>query len=101
MSGLPGQTRRLRYKEVLPVDPKNRFVLLSCDDREFLVLVGHEHSCVIAETQPSAGSQATHEDEEREPTPFQQLLNVKFKPPFVAGKYFPRTNKKADHEDPA
>ena len=36
----PGGRRRLAVQEVLPLDPKRRLVLVRCDGRDLLLLMG-------------------------------------------------------------
>ena len=36
----PGARRRLAIREVLPLDPKRRLVLVRCDGRDLLLLTG-------------------------------------------------------------
>ena len=36
----PGTRRRLSVREVLPLDPKRRLVLVRCDGRDLLLLTG-------------------------------------------------------------
>ena len=40
MAGKPGKQRRLRVKESLALDAKRRAVILDCDGREHLVVLG-------------------------------------------------------------
>ena len=42
-----GQRRRLRIIETLPVDAKNRLVLVRLDDREHLLLIGASSSAIV------------------------------------------------------
>ncbi|MAJ65582.1 MAG: hypothetical protein CL558_02900 [Alphaproteobacteria bacterium] len=48
--------KRLGIVEVQPIDPKRRLVLISHDDREHLVLLGHERDLVIEAGRPKTGS---------------------------------------------
>ncbi len=40
--------RRLAVVEVLPVDPRRKLVLIRCDDREFLLLLGQDGNRMLA-----------------------------------------------------
>lgn len=42
-----GKNRRLQLLEILPLDARHRAVLLRCDTREHLLLVGDGKVCVI------------------------------------------------------
>lgn len=59
--GLPGRlrrTRRLGVEEILPLDGRRRLVLLRHDDREYLVLLGHEGETLlnVADRPPQAAA---------------------------------------------
>ncbi len=41
-------TRRLAVVEALPIDPRRKLVLIRCDDREYLVLLGQDGNRLIA-----------------------------------------------------
>lgn len=47
--------RRLKVVEFLPVDHQHKLVLVSCDDREHLLLLGRQGE-VVVETNIPAGS---------------------------------------------
>jgi len=40
--------RRLAVVEALPIDPRRRLVLIRCDDREYLLLLGQDGNRLIA-----------------------------------------------------
>ena len=42
-----GDKRRLKLIESLPLDARRRVVILKCDDREHLVVLGHSSETVI------------------------------------------------------
>ncbi len=68
-SGLAGPVltrpskRRLKVVEFLPVDHKRRLVLVRCDDREHLLLLGQESETVIETGLPSQDD--AEEEQER------------------------------------
>jgi flagellar protein FliO/FliZ len=41
-------TRRLAIVEALPIDPRRKLVLIRCDDREYLMLLGQDGNRLIA-----------------------------------------------------
>lgn len=45
--------RRLRLREQLFLDPKRKAVILSCDDKEYLVILGMQGETVISLSQDS------------------------------------------------
>jgi flagellar protein FliO/FliZ len=47
--------RRLAVVEALPIDPRRRLVLIRCDDREYLLLLGQDGNRLIA---PGRGTPA-------------------------------------------
>lgn len=44
-----GKDRRLQIIEILPVDPKNKLILIRHDDHEHLLLVGTQNSLTVSE----------------------------------------------------
>ena len=49
LGGAPANTaRRLAVVEVLPIDPRRKLVLVRCDDRDFLLLIGQDGNQVLA-----------------------------------------------------
>jgi flagellar protein FliO/FliZ len=44
----PGAARRLAVVEVLPLDPRRKLVLVRCDRREHLLLLGQDGNRLIA-----------------------------------------------------
>lgn len=54
--------RRLKLIEHLPIDTKNRLVLVRRDDKEHLLLVSHEHALVVEQ-----GIKAKAEPKEKQP----------------------------------
>jgi flagellar protein FliO/FliZ len=49
LGGVPANTaRRLAVVEVLPIDPRRKLVLVRCDDRDFLLLIGQDGNQVLA-----------------------------------------------------
>ena len=44
----PGSARRLALLEVLPLDPRRKLVLVRCDGREYLLLLGQDGNRLIA-----------------------------------------------------
>ncbi len=40
--------RRLAVVEALPIDPRRRLVLIRCDDREYLLLLGQDGNRLLA-----------------------------------------------------
>jgi len=45
--GLPTRQRRLQVVEILPLDPRNRAVILRCDAREHLLVLGEGGVTVV------------------------------------------------------
>ena len=45
----PGTTRRLAVVESLPIDPRRKLVLVRCDRREHLLLLGQDGNRLIAQ----------------------------------------------------
>ncbi|MFN7710343.1 MAG: flagellar biosynthetic protein FliO [Holosporales bacterium] len=43
--------RRLKIKEILPIDPRRRLLLVQCDHREFLILLGSNQDVVLGTLQ--------------------------------------------------
>ena len=50
--------RRLAVREVLPLDPKRRLVLVRCDDRELLLLTGGAGEVSLGWLPPGTGEAA-------------------------------------------
>ncbi len=49
LGGAPAHAaRRLEVVEVLPIDPRRKLVLVRCDDRECLLLLGQDGNQVLA-----------------------------------------------------
>ena len=49
LGGAPASgARRLAVVEVRPIDPRRKLVLVRCDDREFLLLLGQDGNRVLA-----------------------------------------------------
>ena len=48
LPGAPGRARRLRLIESLPLDTRRRVVIVACDGREHLLLLGANTDTVIA-----------------------------------------------------
>ncbi len=47
--GLPrGDTRRLQLCETLPLDTRRRLALVRCDETAYLLLLGPDHSVLVA-----------------------------------------------------
>lgn len=59
----PPDRKRLKILEVLPLDARRRAVLLSRDEREHLVILGHEEVTVV-ETGIKAKTQTAGEREQ-------------------------------------
>lgn len=47
LSGLPGAPRRLKVVESLALDPRRRAILLRCDDKDHLVILGPSGETVV------------------------------------------------------
>ena len=45
----PGAARRLAVVEILPIDPRRKLVLVRCDRREHLLLLGQDGNRLIAQ----------------------------------------------------
>jgi flagellar protein FliO/FliZ len=64
LGGVPARgARRLAVVEALPLDPRRRLVLIRCDDREYLLLLGQDGNRLIAaglgaSAEPPAGRPA-------------------------------------------
>lgn len=63
---LPGSAaqRRLRQLETLPLDARRRLVIVQCDDRQYLVLLGVNQDLVLDANLPPvfpASSETPHE----------------------------------------
>jgi flagellar protein FliO/FliZ len=43
-----GNARRLAVVEALPIDPRRKLVLIRCDDREYLLLLGQDGNRLVA-----------------------------------------------------
>ena len=48
----PRGAGRLRLVQSLPIDPKRRVVLIACDDREMLLLIGGPSDLVLTPEPP-------------------------------------------------
>lgn len=44
---MPGKNRRLKIMEAAPLDARNRAIILRCDGREHLVILGEGKVCLI------------------------------------------------------
>jgi flagellar protein FliO/FliZ len=53
------RARRMKIVESLPLDPKRRCVIVRCDDREHLLLLGGQGDIVVESNLPPAKTQNT------------------------------------------
>lgn len=44
---IPLNKRRMRILEAISLGPKQRLMIVQCDEKEHVLLVGHEHSTVV------------------------------------------------------
>ncbi len=58
---LAGKNRRLQVLEVAALDARHRAVLLRCDAREHLVIVGEGNTCLVDRDLPAVGIPAPKE----------------------------------------
>jgi len=47
-----GKKRRLKIVEILPIDVKHKAVLLRCDDKDHLVILGPNGETVVEQSMP-------------------------------------------------
>jgi flagellar protein FliO/FliZ len=48
-----GKKRRLKIVEILPIDVKHKAVLLRCDDKDHLVILGPNGETVVEQSMPA------------------------------------------------
>lgn len=53
---MSGKERRLKIVEFLPLDHQRRLMLVRCDDREHLLLIGRQSETVVAANLPIGNS---------------------------------------------
>ena len=44
---MQGSKKRLKILEAMQIDPKRKAIILKCDEREHLIILGHESETVI------------------------------------------------------
>lgn len=69
-----GAGRRLGIVEVLPLDPRRKLVLVRCDDREHLLLLGHGPAPDLVIAAGAAPAEPGSDAGEAEPSGFAEAL---------------------------
>jgi len=52
VSAIHGKKRRLKIVEILPIDLRHKAVLLRCDDKDHLVILGPNGETVVEQSMP-------------------------------------------------